>query len=349
MLMIYGATGYTGELIVAEAQARGLEPILAGRDPQKVAALGARTGFVTRAFPADAPDLADVTVLLNCAGPFSRTAGPLVDACLREVAHYLDITGEIGVFEALARRDAEAKAAGVLLLPGVGFDVVPTDCLALHLKQRLPTATRLRLAISSSGGGWSRGTATTATEHLGAGGAIRQGGRIVSVPNAHKTLDVDFGRGPRPAASIPWGDVATAWHTTQIPDIEVYAAMPPLAIAALKMGNWMGPVLRTKLVKRIVQSRIDAAPAGPSVEQRTTGRSYIWGDVCDPAGLRAEARLTTPEAYALTARTAVEAARRMLESRALGGVGRTGFGTPAGVFGADFILGFDGVVREDVA
>jgi short subunit dehydrogenase-like uncharacterized protein len=348
MFMIYGATGYTGELVVEEAQARGLAPLLAGRDAQKVAALGARTGLPTRTFAVDAPDLTGITVLLNCAGPFSRTAAPLVDACLRGGVHYLDITGEIPVFEALAARDAEAKAAGVLLLPGVGFDVVPTDCLALHLKQRLPTATRLRLAIGTSGGGLSRGTATTAAEHLDSGGAVRQGGRIVKVPSAYKTLDVDFGRGPRQAATIPWGDVSTAWHTTHIPDIEVYAAMPPMAIVALKMGNWMGPLLRTKFVKGLVQARIDTAPAGPSPEQRATARSHVWGDVHDADGLRAEARLTTPESYALTARTAIEAARRVLEGQ-LPDDRRAGFGTPARVFGADFILGFEGVIREDVA
>ncbi len=343
MLMIYGATGYTGELVVEEAQKRGLAPIVAGRDPAKVAALGARTGLPTRAFGVDTPDLGGVTVLLNCAGPFSRTARPLVDACLRTGVHYLDITGEITVFEALAARDIEAKAAGVLLLPGVGFDVVPTDCLALHLKQRLPTATRLRLAIGSSGGGLSHGTATTMVENLESGGAVRQSGRIVRVPGAYKELDVDFGRGPRQAVTIPWGDVSTAYHTTRIPDIEVYSALPPPVILAMKAGNWLGPVLRLPWVKRLVQARVDAAPPGPTPEARAKAKAFVWGDVHDAAGLRAEARLTTPEGYTLTAMTAVEAARRVMA-----GVDRTGFATPAGVFGADFVLGFEGVVREDV-
>jgi short subunit dehydrogenase-like uncharacterized protein len=343
MLMIYGATGYTGELVVDEARARGLAPIVAGRDPAKVAAVGARTGLPTRPFSVDAPDLAGVTVLLNCAGPFSRTAKPLVDACLRAGVHYLDVTGEIGVFEALAARDAEAKAAGILVLPGVGFDVVPTDCLALHLKQRLPSATRLRLAIGSSGGGVSHGTATTAVENLHAGGAVRKDGRILGVPGAYKTRAVDFGRGPRTAVTIPWGDVSTAWYTTKIPDIETYAAFPASAIRGMKLANWIGPVLKWGWVKRAIQARVDAAPAGPTLEERTKGRSFVWGEVEDDAGGRAEARLAGPEAYALTALTAVEAARRVLE-----GAPRTGFGTPAGVFGADFILGFAGVTRDDV-
>jgi len=343
MLMIYGATGYTGELVVEEALARGMAPIVAGRDAAKVAALGERTGLPTRSFGVDAPDLSGVTVLLSCAGPFSRTAKPLVDACLRAGVHYLDVTGEIGVFEALAARDAEAKAAGVLLLPGVGFDVVPTDCLALHLAERLPSAVRLRLAIGLSGGGVSHGTATTAVENLHAGGAVRKDGRIVGVPGAYKTRTVDFGRGPRTAVTIPWGDVSTAWYTTRIPDIETYAALPGSAIRGMKVANWLGPVLRWAWVKRMIQARVDAAPAGPTLEQRKRGKSFVWGEVEDDQGGRAEARLVGPEGYALTALTAVEAARRVLA----GGAG-VGFGTPAGVFGADFILGFAGVAREDV-
>lgn len=342
MLLIYGATGYTGELVVEEALRRGLRPTVAGRDAKKVEALGARTGLPTRVFPVERADLAGVNVLLNIAGPFSRTARPLLDACLRAGVHYLDVTGEIAVFESLAARDAEARAAGILVLPGVGFDVVPTDCLAAHLKARLPDATHLRLAIAG-GGGLSHGTATTAAENLDAGGAVRRGGRIERVPSAYKTLDVDFGRGERSTVTIPWGDVSTAWHTTRIPDIEVYAAFPPAAITAMKLGNVAAPLLRTRLARTLLQRWIDHRPAGPTPEERAHGYAVVWGDVTDPAGLRAEARLTTPEGYTLTAMTAVEAARRVAE-----GVDHRGFGTPAGVFGADFVLDFPGVVREDV-
>ncbi len=342
MLLIYGATGYTGELVVEEALRRGLSPIVAGRDAAKVAALGARTGLRTRVFPADAPDLSDVTVLLNIAGPFSRTAKPLVDACLRAGVHYLDVTGELGVFEALAARDAEAKAAGVLLLPGVGFDVVPTDCLAAYLKSRLPTATHLRLALGL-GGGLSHGTATTAAENLHAGGAVRKDGRIEQVASAYRTLPVDFGRGPRPTVTIPWGDVSTAYYTTGIPNVEVYAAFPPAAITAMKLGNLVAPVLRAKVVKQAIQRWIDARPAGPTPEERARGFAVVWGEVSDAEGRRAAARISTPEGYTLTAMTAIEAAVRVEE-----GIPHRGFGTPAGVLGMDFILAFPGVSREDV-
>src|SRR3712207_3296995 len=145
----------------------------------------------------------------------------MAEACLSAGVHYLDITGEIGVFEALAARDAQARAAGVMLMPGVGFDVVPTDCLAAHLKRRLPSATRLALGFEAAGR-LSRGTARTVIENLGAGGLVRQGGELKRVPAAWRTRVIDFGAGPRTAMTIPWGGVVTAYHSTGIPTIEVY-------------------------------------------------------------------------------------------------------------------------------
>src|SRR5581483_8285688 len=149
-------------------------------------------------------------LVLHCAGPFSRTSAPMVDACLRRGVHYLDITGEVDVFEACAARSDEARARNVMIMPGVGFDVVPTDCLAAHLKRSLPTATTLTLGFQSLAK-LSRGTATTMVEHVADGGLVRKDGVLTNVPAAHKTRTIDFGRGPAKAICIPWGDVSTAW------------------------------------------------------------------------------------------------------------------------------------------
>ncbi|HEX8155329.1 MAG TPA: saccharopine dehydrogenase NADP-binding domain-containing protein, partial [Thermoanaerobaculia bacterium] len=176
--MIYGANGYTGELIAREAVRRGERPILAGRSGDKIVPLAKELGLDARIFDLDRIDLHDVDLVLHCAGPFTRTAKPMVRACLEARAHYLDITGELNVFEAVLARDADAKARGITLLPGVGFDVVPTDCLAAKLKERMPDATELWLAFYSRGGSISRGTMKTMIEHSGKGGAIRKDGAI---------------------------------------------------------------------------------------------------------------------------------------------------------------------------
>lgn len=346
-LLLYGATGYTGRLIIARCLARGLRPILAGRS-EAVRELARSHGLPATVVGLDDPQaleqaLAGVTVVLHCAGPFSRTSRPMADACLAAGAHYLDITGEIGVFEALAARNAEARGRGVMLLPGIGFDVVPSDCLALHLKQRLPSATRLLLAFESSGG-LSRGTATTMVENISRGGAVRREGRIVPVPAGWKTIQVDLGRGLESVTTLPWGDVATAWYSTGIPDIEVYTRTTAVMRFGLVASRYLGPLLSSAPVQRLLKGRIRNRAPGPDAAARAGGVSRLYGEVSDASGRTARARLQGPEGYTMTAHTAVAAAERVLAGGAT-----SGFRTPSLAFGADFVLGIEGVTREDLA
>jgi short subunit dehydrogenase-like uncharacterized protein len=344
--LVYGATGYTGELIARLAAVRGERPILAGRNEAAVSALARELGLPHRVFGLDDPAAVDaglegVAAVLHCAGPFSRTARPMVEACLRRKVHYLDITGEVGVFMALAGRDTAARAAGVTLLPGVGFDVVPSDCLAAHLKSRLPGATHLALGFHSTGG-LSRGTATTALERLHEGGVVRRGGKLEPVPAAWKTRTIDFGRGPRPAITIPWGDVATAYFSTGIPNIEVYMAAPTPLRVGLKLARPFLGLVGWGPVQSLLKRRIQSGPPGPTPEQRARAKSFLWGEVSDDAGRRAVSRLVTPEGYTLTTLTALAALARVRE----GGV-PIGYQTPATAFGPDFILTIEGCARSD--
>ncbi len=345
-VLLYGATGYTGRLILERCLARGLRPVLGGRS-DAVRALAGPLGL--EACIADLEDRAllrrsveGIGVVMHCAGPFSRTSKPMAEACLAGGAHYLDITGEISVFEALAARDDAARAAGVMLLPGVGFDVVPSDCLAAHLKRRLPEATWLRLAFESSSG-LSRGTATTMVENVARGGAIRRGGVIVPVPAAWKTRVVDLGEGPVQVTSIPWGDVATAWYSTGIPDIEVYTRMSAGRRRLLAATRYLGWLLASRPVQRWLKARIRSGAPGPGERARARGKSRVLGEVGNAAGRTLRSRLTGPEGYTLTVHTAVAALERVLAGQA-----RPGFQTPSLVFGPDFVLEVAGVEREDL-
>jgi short subunit dehydrogenase-like uncharacterized protein len=345
-VLVYGSNGYTGRLIAGLAVERGIRPVLAGRNCHAVAEQAAAFELEHRCFalddlPAIERALQDIDVVLHCAGPFSLTARPMADACLRRGVHYLDITGEIEVMEALAARDAEARQAGVMLMPGAGFDVVPSDCLALHLKQRLPRATRLLLGIRGSGP-LSHGTATTMLEHRARGGVIRRGGKLVRVPTAWRARKIDFGDGaPRDAITIPWGDIATAYRTTGIPNIEVYAAVSPAVRYLAAAARWFTPLLAAPWIKRVLQRRIDARPPGPDEQELRQGVSYVWGRVEDDAGASVEARLRLPNGYLLTAHTAV-----LILSRVLAGSFAPGFRTPAGMYGADLILEVAGTARS---
>jgi short subunit dehydrogenase-like uncharacterized protein len=265
----------------------------------------------------------------------------MADACLRTGTHYVDLTGEVAVFEALAARDAEAKERGAMLLPGAGFDVVPSDCLAVHLKRRLPGARRLALAYGGLGR-LSRGTATTAIEGLGGGAVVRRGGALVRVPLASSTRLVDFGEGPCPAVTVPLGDVVSAWHSTGIPDIEtLVAASPALRLVARASGP-LGPLLRSAPLRRALTAIVRAGAPGPSDGERGSGRAFVWGEVEDGEGRLARSRIATVEGYEFTARAAIAVVERVLEGRA-----PAGFQTPGQAYGPDFVLEIAGTTRTD--
>ena len=342
--LIYGASGYTGELVAREAAKRGLKPILSGRSQNKIEPLAKELGLTFRTFSLEDKKsleytLKEVDFVLHCAGPFSLTSKQMVQACLRLGKHYLDITGEIAVFEAMARRDQQAKEANTMIMPGVGFDVVPSDCLALHLKNKLPSATDLTLAFYGMGK-ISHGTRATMTLNAGKGGAIRKDGKIVSVPAAWKTREIDFGAMKKTAVTIPWGDVSTAFYSTGIPNIEVYTVVPEPNLRMMKMSRYIGWLLETKLAQDYLQKQIPAG--GPDQEERARGKTYLWGEALDADGDRAEARLTCPEGYETTVQTALLICEKILSDDF-----KTGFQTPANAYGADLILEIEGASRQD--
>jgi short subunit dehydrogenase-like uncharacterized protein len=343
--LIYGANGYTGELITRFAVERGLKPIIAGRSEAAITALAEKHGLEHRVFSLDDTAkldaaLQEVEMVLHCAGPFSITSRPMGEACLRNKKHYTDITGEIAVFEACAAADQKAKDAGIMIMPGVGFDVVPSDCLARHLKDRLPTATHLSLAFYGMGR-ISHGTQATMTMNVGRGGAIRRDGKITPVPAAWKTREIDFGEMTKTGVTIPWGDVSTAFYSTGIPNIEVFTIVPKSALKMMKMSRYVGWLLATGPFQKYLQSKIP--PGGPSDEERAKGKTLLWGKASDGDGNSVESRMQGPEGYTITAIAALNIAEKILA-----GNFTPGYQTPAKAYGADLVLEIEGVARQDI-
>lgn len=343
--LIYGANGYTGELITRFAAERDLKPILAGRNAIKIEELAKKHHLEYRVFSLDETDrldaaLQEVDMVLHCAGPFSLTSRPMVEACLRSKKHYTDITGEIAVFESMAALDQKAKDAEIMIMPGVGFDVVPSDCLARHLKDRLPSATHLSLAFYGMGR-LSHGTQATMTMNVGKGGAIRKDGKITSVPAAWKEREIDFGEVTKTGVTIPWGDVATAFYSTGIPNIEVYTVVPPSNLKMMKMSRYLGWLLATKPLQDYLQSKIPAG--GPSDAERAKGKTLLWGEARDLNGNKVESRLQCPEGYTTTALAALN-----ITEKILAGNFQPGYQTPAKAYGPNLILEIEGSRLEDV-
>jgi short subunit dehydrogenase-like uncharacterized protein len=346
--LLYGSYGYTGQLIVDHALKQGVPLVLAGRNEKKLQAQAEPSNLQHRAFSLKDTQkleaaLQEVDAVLHCAGPFVHTFRAMAEACLRTKRHYVDISGEIPGFEALAKMDAQAKEAGIMLLPGAGFDVVPSDCLAAHMKKRLPTASHFRLFVRGVGAGVSRGTAKSAVENMHRQGLIRREGRLVQVPPAWNVLDRDFGRGYTKVVSVGWGDVSTAYYSTGIPNIEAYFAFPDRMISLMRALRVLGPLVYNRPVKGILRLFVDLLIKGPDEENRRKASAIFLGEAMDPSGGRAVTKLTTPEGYTCTALTTVEIMKSVLNGEL-----KKGFQTPSLVYGADFILKFRGVRRENI-
>ncbi len=340
--LLYGAYGYTGRLIARLAAERGLSPLLAGRNPRKLEAMASSLGLEQRAFRLGKPAaiveaLHGVDVVVNAAGPFSRTFRRLVDACLARPCHYLDITGEIEVFEEAWALDERARAAGVILLPGVGFDVVPTDCAASRAASRLHEPTHLDIAFVASGSP-SAGTLKTMLEGFGQPGKIRRDGRIVDVALGSVRRRVPFNDRERDAMAIPWGDVSTAWHSTGVPNVRVFLA------SRNKLPRWssvLRPLLRMPPARRLMQWVVGRMVDGPGAEQLARGWARVWCEARNATGEVAEVELLTPNGYALTADSAVTAVESVLAPSYEGPP--SGALTPSRAFGDDFVSRLRGV------
>lgn len=345
--LLYGAYGYTGRLIVKYAHEYNLRPILAGRNETKLKELAATSGFEYLAFDLDDTQalihaLQKVAVVLHVAGPFIHTAEPMIEACLETKTHYLDITGEIDVFELAHRYGPAAEQNNTMLMPGTGFDVVPTDCMARFLGDQLPDADQLELAFTMQGGSVSRGTANTMIEGLGNSGKVRKDGYIVDVPLGHIAKKIPFTEDyQRLAMAIPWGDVSTAYYTTGIPNITTYTKVSSGTYRSTKWLPYISWLLKQSWVRNIARKRVKAGPAGPNDQERQEGRSLVWGQVTNPQGETLSARFIGPEGYTLTAHSSLLITRKVLNEEVY-----PGFQTPAGAYGADLVMAIEATQRE---
>jgi short subunit dehydrogenase-like uncharacterized protein len=328
-------------LIAREAVRRGMRPVLAGRRKDAIAALARELDCPSAVFDLDdhtslVEAVSNVAAVLHCAGPFSRTARSMMQACLATHVHYFDITGEIDVFELAHSVHEKAQRSGMVLCPGVGFDVVPTDSVALKLKQALPDATHLALGFAG-GSAMSKGTAKTTVESAGGGSRVRREGRIVDVPLASSVRRIDFGGGERLAVGIPWGDVSTAYYTTGIPNIDVFTASSQAGIDRMRRANLIRPLLRRRWIVKLAQWRIDRGLVPPTQAQRENNPSYVWGEARNAAGQLVTGRLRTANGYALTVHSSLGILEHVLTKHP-----EPGFATPTMLVGADFVTTLPG-------
>ena len=346
--MIYGANGYSAQLAAEKAVKQGLKPILAGRNKSAVEAVASKLGLESRIFSLDSVDevakqLADIKVVSLCAGPFSATGMVMMQACIKAGTHYTDITGEIPVFEFSQSKDLEAKRAKVVLCNGVGFDIIPTDCLANRLQQELPDATHLTMGFDGEFG-VSPGTAKTMVETIGEGMKVRRNGELVSVGRGFEMRKIDYGKGEERLSSvIPWGDLSTAYWQTKIPNISIY--MP---FKGPKFSIYIFPLIKSlmkiKAVQNFAKKKIDAKVSGPNEKTRDADETYLWGEVKNAAGKTVTARIKTLNGYTVTMDGIITTAKFLLEYE-----GEGGCLTPSQLMGSDLVEQLPGATTFKLA
>ena len=345
-VLLYGAYGYTGRLAAELAAAKQLDVVLAGRNKDALAALGDRLSLPTRVVGLDDPKrlsevLKDITCVVHMAGPFATTSPPMLNACLATQTNYVDITGEIEVFEAIWSREDEIKRAGITVVPGAGFDVVPSDCLAGYVAGKLERPVSLIIALRGLESA-SQGTLRTAIRQVSKPVLCRRAGAIVALADRSPRW-IDFGSGDEPCVPVSWGDVATAFHSTGVGNITVYFRRTKLLRSADILGKLFGPLLRSRIGQRGLAAIVRSLPEGPSQSERNGHRGTIWAVAIDCSGRSFKASLSTPDAYDFTANGALEISSRISSLPTA-----VGLVTPSQAFGADFVLSLPGCSRMDI-
>jgi short subunit dehydrogenase-like uncharacterized protein len=349
-IVVFGATGYTGELVSEALIERGAKPVLAARSQSKLDALVSKLGGGLESRVADVGEPDSVRaivsrgdVLVATVGPFARWGAPAVEAAIAAGVHYLDSTGE-GPFiqDVFERYGGGAQSAGCGLVTAFGYDWVPGNlAAALAVREAGPSAIRVDAGyfVTGSGmGGMSGGTKASAAGVLTRPTYTYRGGRLVAERGAKRVRTFAVRGRQRPAISVGSSE-----------QFALPAQFPQLREANTYLG-WFGGLSRFMQVQSAaftgltkvpgVQNGIENAlgrvirgsTGGPDAEARSGGGSHVVATAYDASGGElATATVTGIDAYTFTGRILAWGAQRALA----GGMEGTGALGPTQAFGVD--------------
>lgn len=347
-VLIYGAYGFSGAGIAQLASQYGITPVLSGRNEAKLKPLADELGYdyIVLSLENNHANLVAVLehfeVVLHIAGPYTYTAKPMLDAAVAAGTHYLDLTGENHVIQAALDRDEEFKRANIMVMPAVGYDVVPTDCLNLYVANQIDNPSNLTVILNGNyndveGAGMSRGTAKSGLEIISRPLLMRIDGAMIPV-QAPKVINRSVDGQAQTLIQIPWADMVTSYVTTGVPTIEVFQVQEG------EFPSWIPRLAQSDFGRRLLAWMIDTFfPEGPPASAQQERQTRIEATASNNAGESASAALITPEGYQLTFHSTLLVAKRVID-----GYWEPGFQTPARVYGADLVLEVPGVTRIDL-
>jgi len=357
-IMLYGATGYSGGLIAGEANrlqranAIGFRMVLAARNRLALSAMAKAHGMEARAFALNDRDrvvreLEGIDVVLNAAGPFAATAPRLATAALEKRCHYVDLNGEIDVYQSLDDLAPHAYDRNVCMVCSAGFTAAASGLLleeALRaVKTRYPSVAKLgaiRFSMSSPRA-FSRGSVNTMWRSLREQVTVVRdigGGSHKAVlwhsPVAKLERSADFTPPGRKAATVEHEtsplknphrrivmaanlvDTLTARLTASrngmpVRDIESYVEVGDATRLGYPLANLGTPALTSPIVRKLAALAIDTLPEGPSRQERERERQMLLLTIEDPMQRPLiDWCLSTPNAYDFSARVALEIAQK---------------------------------------
>jgi short subunit dehydrogenase-like uncharacterized protein len=336
-IVLYGATGYTGRLVTDELARRGLDHVLSGRDETKLAALGSAAPIKAAALD-DHQALRDLldgaSAVINCAGPFTLAGDALARAAIATGTHYVDSTGEQSFIQMIFERHGPAaERAGVALLPALGFDYAPGDCIAGLAAAGLEPLEQLTLAYAVEGFGMSRGTLKSGLEMMKGGDVIYENERWRPAPRGVVKASFSFPApiGRQPMARYPSGETITVPHHTRTKNVTSLltlstVAPKPLAPVMPYAMPAAAPLLRTPLCG-LLHRAVGLLPEGPKEQDRRAATFTIVARAEGTAGKR-QGIVRGSDVYGLTAVTLVTGA----ELLSAPGYDRAGAMGPAAAF-----------------
>jgi short subunit dehydrogenase-like uncharacterized protein len=321
-ILIYGASGYMGQLFLKTIQNENLDVVLGARS-------NFNSEYQVRVFSLEnssaiVENIKDVKLVINLAGPFKYTNKQLLEACIENGTHYIDIAGEVAELETVYKYDEMAKKANIMLMPGAGFGVVPTDIVANLAKQKLSDATHLKIAYITKGG-VSRGTLKTVLADINKEGVILENGIFNKAMPAFKTFQFILNDKAQKLVYNPWrADLFSAKISTGIQNIETYANFPNL-IVKMMQGKmlWLRDFMTKKLIAFL--------PVGPSEKQIRQGSTICYAEVSNLKGEIASATIIGPEAYLFTSEVLLAITKNILNENY-----KVGFQTP-NFYGVDLL------------
>ena len=350
-IVLFGATGYTGRLTARALVDRGARPVLAGRDADRLAGLGAELGGLDTAV-ADVSRVQTISallgpgdVLISTVGPFARYGASAVTAAVTAGAHYLDSTGE-APFIRRVFTEYGPRATGSALLTAFGYDFVPGNLAGALALAQAPSAVRVDIGYFVTGaanaGGMSSGTRASGVGMMLAPHHAFRGGRIVTEPSARHVrafpVGNRVGNRSQPAASIGGTEPYTLPRIApQLTDVRVYLGWFGPATRLLQALS-VGMSVLTKLpgaagaVHSALRPLTRSTGTGPAPEARARNGSRVVAVCSDASGRElATVQVAGVDAYDFTARVLAWSAEQL----AAGAVAGTGALGPVDAFGLD--------------